>query len=221
MALVRILSHARARRVYDRIGSFQDSQRFYEDPATGLLLRLGRFQDARHVFEFGCGTGRLAARLLSEHLPAGARYRGVDLSATMVRLAQGRLAPFGRRAGVEQSDGGPPIGEASSAYDRLVSAYVLDLLSDDEIADFLREAQRILDARGLLCLCGLSTGSGPMSRTMARAWTVVHRLSPSLVGGCRPLELLDHVSSSSWRILHHERLAPFAIPSEVLVVERV
>jgi len=215
-----MLSHAHARRVYDRIGSLQDSQAFYEDPATDVLLQHGRFSSARHLFEFGCGTGRLAARLLSDHVSTDGTYRGVDLSPEMIRLAQGRLAPFGARAEAELTDGGPPLGEPSAAYDRFISTYVLDLLPEDEIAVVLREAGRILGPGGLLCLCGLSSGSGLVSRTVAKAWTMLHGLSPALVGGCRPIELLDQVASDGWRILHHRRLAPFAIPSEVLVAER-
>jgi SAM-dependent methyltransferase len=64
----RTLSHDEARRAYDRIGSLQDSQAFYEDVATSLLLQHGDFPSARSVFEFGCGTGRFAQRLLEEQL---------------------------------------------------------------------------------------------------------------------------------------------------------
>jgi hypothetical protein len=35
------LSHERARRVYDRIGTWQDTQAFYEDRATALVLAYG------------------------------------------------------------------------------------------------------------------------------------------------------------------------------------
>jgi hypothetical protein len=48
----------------------------------------------------------------------------------------------------------------------------------------------------------------------------VHALRPALVGGCRPLELTAWVSSSEWRVRHHSRVAPFGVPSEVLVAER-
>jgi len=88
----RTLSPDHARRVYDRIGSLQDSQAFYEDRATDLLVQFGDFARARRVFEFGCGTGRFAARLLQQELPSDAVYHGVDLSPTMVRLAEERIA---------------------------------------------------------------------------------------------------------------------------------
>lgn len=217
---LKTLTREQARRVYDRIGGLQDSQAFYEDRATELMILHGRFATAQRVFEFGCGTGRLALRLLTEHLPASATYRAVDLSPTMVRLATERLGPFASRAAVQLSDGDPPVREPSASCDRFVSSYVLDLLSDEDIAGVLREAHRIVQPGGLLCLSSLSTGSGPASRVVARLWSAVHRLRPSLVGGCRPLELVGRLSASEWKLLHHGRVSPFAVPSEVVVAER-
>jgi ubiquinone/menaquinone biosynthesis C-methylase UbiE len=218
---VRTLSREEARRVYNRIGSFQDSQAFYEDHATDLIVRHGQFGTARHVFEFGCGTGRFALRLLSEPLPSEATYQGVDLSPTMVSLAEARLAPFASRAKVVLTDGAPPRQEPSASCDRFVSTYVLDLLSEKDIAAVLEEAHRMLEPGGLLCLSSLSTGSGPVSRLVARLWSLVHGLSPSLVGGCRPLDVVGCLSPSQWRMAHHARVAPFAVPSDVVIAERL
>ena len=47
--------------------------------------------------EFGCGTGRLAERLLRDHLPDAATYVAVDSSSTMVSLAQGACLGAGAR----------------------------------------------------------------------------------------------------------------------------
>jgi SAM-dependent methyltransferase len=215
-----VLTHDEARRVYDRIGAGQDTQAFYEDRATRLLIQHGAFERARSVLEFGCGTGRFAARLLARHLPETARYRGLDLSPKMVQLARARLAPFASRAEVVLTDGAPPAAEPAASRDRFVSNYVFDLLSEDEIAAVLREAHRILEPGGLLCLAGLSTGTGAVSRLVARAWLRVHALRPAWVGGCRPLELLGRLPATEWRVRHHAKLAPFGVPSEVLVAER-
>jgi hypothetical protein len=40
------------------------------------------------------------------------------------------------------------------------------------------------------------------------------------VGGCRPLELRERLPDPYWRVRHHAKLAPFGVPSEVLVAER-
>lgn len=214
------LTPEQARRFYDRIGKRQDSQAFYEDRATEILIREGRFDSASRVIEWGCGTGRFALGLLSEHLPPDARYRALDLSPTMVRLALERLARFAPRAEVALTDGSPPSSEPTASRDRFVSNYVLDLLSEDDIAAVVREAHRILVPAGLLCLTALSTGIGPLSRLVSRVWSRLNSLRPALVGGCRPLELVPRLPPERWRIRHHEKVAPFGVPSEVVIAER-
>ena len=216
----RTLSHDEARRVYDRIGARQDTQAFYENAALSVLLRHGDFGTASRMFELGCGTGRVAALLLSHYLPPSARYRGIDLSPTMVDLARRRLAPFGARAEVALAPGGPPRDESSGVYDRFLSTYVLDLLSEADIAAMLAEAHRMLAPGGLLCLSSLSTGSGVGSRLVARVWSAIHTWRPALVGGCRPLDLLPLLTPDAWSVRDVERLAPFGIPSEALVAAR-
>ena len=71
MTVEATLSHAAARALYDRIGRWQDTQRFYEDRATGDLIAHADLHQAQAVFEFGVGTGRLADRLAKPaHGPA-------------------------------------------------------------------------------------------------------------------------------------------------------
>jgi ubiquinone/menaquinone biosynthesis C-methylase UbiE len=217
---MRILSHDQARRVYDRIGRRQETQAFYEDRATDELIKGGDFESAAHVFELGCGTGRLAERLLSSHLPPVATYRAVDISPKMVALAEHRLARFGARVEVSLTSGGPPVDETAARYDRWVSTFVLDLLSAEEIDQALAAAHRMLVAGGRLCLAGLTGGIGPCSNAMARLLALIHRLNPALVGGCRAVELREHLAPRSWRILSHVKLAPYCIPLEAIVAER-
>ena len=78
------LTASEAEAYYNRFGKKQDSQGFYEDPALDDLIAHANFQDAQRVFEFGCGTGKFAARLLAEHLPTSATYLGCDVSPVMI-----------------------------------------------------------------------------------------------------------------------------------------
>ena len=214
------LSHQEARRTYDRIGSRQDSQRFYEDQATSLILQHGDFTSAESVFEFGCGTGRFALRMFEKYLSGTAHYRGVDVSPRMVRLAQTRLAPHSPQAEVVLTEGEPPIEEPAESYDRFVSNYVFDLLSHEDIRAVLREAHRMLRPDGLLCLSGISSGTGFVSRIVAGMVSWIQSIRPSLVGGCRPVDLLPFLLQSEWQVQHHSKVAAFGISSEVLVAKR-
>ena len=145
-----------ARRYYDRAGSFQDKQGFYEDVALDALVAHGGFAAARSVLEVGCGTGRFAQRLLEDHLSASARYVGIDISATMVGLAKGRLAGWSDRAEVRQTGGGFDYAALGGPFDRAVCTYVFDLLSPADIAAALAGIHAALAPGGLLCAAGLT-----------------------------------------------------------------
>src|SRR5215470_2097206 len=156
----RVLTHEQAQAFYDWMGKKQDWQAFYEAKATHDLITHASFETAQAVFEFGCGTGALAERLLTSHLSASARYVAVDSSSTMIRLAKTRLARFGNRVTVEQTTGSLQCEAMSSSCDRFVSTYVADLLSTSDIAALFSLAHRLLAPGGRLCLVSLTHGTG-------------------------------------------------------------
>jgi SAM-dependent methyltransferase len=211
------LTHEQARAFYDDFGSKQDLQSLYEDAALDELLANAELRTARSVVEFGCGTGRLAARMLDGLLPAGAVYFGYDVSETMVGLARERLARFGARARVNRSDGSPALPLAAGDCDRFVSTYVLDLLSPDDARALVAEARRLLANDGRLCLASLAPGTRPFSRAVQAIWQLAWRIRPQLVGGCRPVELRELIGPR-WRILHRNIICRLGLCSEVLVV---
>ncbi len=215
-----LLSRDQARAHYDRFGAKQDRQAYYEDPVTMDLVRHASFEKARAVVELGCGTGRFAETLLRDHLAPTATYVGLDLSSTMVVLAEARLVPFGPRAAVRLTDGSPYLDMPDTSCDRFVSNFVLDLLGEEDCQAVVAQAHRVLEPGGLLCLSSLAPGFTALSRFVAGAIRLVHAARPSLVGGCRPLELLRFVDETQWTIRHQDRLAPYGIPSAVLVAER-
>lgn len=214
----RVLSPSAARAYYDRFGRKQDSQGFYEDPALDDLIAHADFQAARSVFEFGCGTGKLAARLLEEHLPPSTSYLGCDVSTVMVGLAARRLGAYGERARVALSDGTVRFPCPDRSVDRVVSTYVLDLLSESDIRRFFSEARRVLVPGGALCLASLTRGVGLPSRIVSSLWAAVFRLNPALVGGCRPIRLGSFVDGREWTVGHEKVVTPFGVPSEVWIL---
>lgn len=213
----RYLSPEQAKRFYDRLGSRQDWQSFFEHPAINEMTAHAAFDSAHSVLEFGCGTGALAARLLQHYLPADARYVGLDISSTMVSLAQERLKPWSDRAHVHRSDGSPRIGEPASSFDRFVSTYVFDLLTPDFIDQLLSEGHRLLTPGGKLCLVSMTFGASLISRVVCRGWQRVWRLRPGIVGGCHPIELSTYLQSEWWKPDHQTKVTSWSITSEVLV----
>lgn len=217
----RVLTAAEARGVYDRIGKWQDTQAFYEDPAVREMIAHAALADARTVYEFGCGTGRLAARLLADALSCDARYMGVDVSPTMVRITRGRLRRWPDRAAVAVSDGTPHLPLPDRSIDRFIATYVLDILSGEDVAALIAEARRVLADDGLLCLVSLTDGERGFSRGISALWRRVFRLRPQLVGGCRPIRLRDSLSSEQWEIEHRAIVTAFVVPSEVVVAQPI
>ena len=138
----------------------------------------------------------------------------------MIGLAKTRLARFGSRVQVQQTDGSLQFDAHSEIYDRFVSAYVADLLITSDIAALFCEAYCLLLPGGRLCLVSLTTGTGLFSHLVVSAWAGLHRLSPTLVGGCRPLELQAMLEVRSFQVEYVQTVVAFGIPSEVVIAKR-
>jgi SAM-dependent methyltransferase len=213
------LTPDQARAVYNRIGRLQDWQSFYESKALDDLIAHGEFGSARSVFELGCGTGSFARRLLRDHLRSDASYLGVDVSDTMVGLATARLGEWSDRSRILHTDGELPLPGADASFDRFVANYVFDLLGEDYSARVLEEAGRLLSDGGLLCIASLTRGRSRAERAVTATWGWVWAHTPSLVGGCRPIEVV-RMLGSEWSLLHRRVVSSFAIPTEVVIARR-
>ena len=213
----RTLTPEEAKAFYDRFGGKQDAQVFYEASALEHLVANSAFEQARSVFEFGCGTGRFALELLRHHLPPESIYRGTDISTTMVEIASARLAPFAARATVTPSSGRPALALADASVDRFVSTYVFDLLPAAVVRQVLAEARRVLRPDGLVCLTGITRGNTPFSRFVMGAWARVFAMNPSWVGGCRPTELAGLLLPSDWSIRFRRVVVAWGVASEVVI----
>jgi ubiquinone/menaquinone biosynthesis C-methylase UbiE len=209
------LSVEDARRVYDRIGRFQDWNRFYEHAALSDLVAHSDFEASRAVYEFGCGTGSFARHLLSDVLPGDATYHGVDISDTMIRLASRRLAPFGPRVALARVGGHLPLPGDDGSFDRFVAVFVFDLLSEDYLRGVVAEAARLLQPGGRLCVASLSAGRTTLGRLVSRSWGWVWRRAPGLVGGCRPFDLIPALDG--WDCTHVGHTRSWGVPSQVIV----
>lgn len=214
------ITHGQARRFYDRIGRAQDARLLCERRALDALTEYAAFERAASVLEFGCGTGRFAAHLLRERLPAGATYVGVDVSPRMAELARAAVAPWGARATIELSDGSLHFPAANGSVDRVVCTYVLDLLAPEDVAAFLDEARRVLQPGGLLALASLAPGRTPAARLVTALWQRAWDLRPSLVGGCRPIALGELLGREHWTPRTALAVTDWVLTSEVLVAQR-
>jgi SAM-dependent methyltransferase len=136
------------------------------------------FAGDQTIFEFGCGSRRLAARLLTS-LPARVHYLGVDISPVMVNLATSRLAAWPDRAKAMLVDGSLPLPADDGFADRVLSTFVFDLLDADCARAVLDDLRRILDPMAgsvwpalpmeTGCLNGPSREPGPACGALRRS----------------------------------------------------
>ncbi len=216
------LSPGRLAALYDRLGSFHDLDRVYIDPALALLVAHADFPNSRHVVEIGLGTGRFAERLLREVLPADSSYLGFDLSRVMVGLASDRLAKFGARACVRQSDVVLSRTTVESAScDRFIATYVLNVLDDQRIDEVLESARRVLRPGGLLCLANMVPGTSVLGRLVVPAWHAIYALRAELLGGCRLIRFASKLAAERWEILTQRDVSWIGLTSEVIVARAV
>ena len=215
-----MLTPREAQQFYDKFGSKQDRQ-FHERLPQKLLMEQSDFPNARSVFEFGCGTGRFALQVLNEHLPESGQYRTIDISPVMIGLTRERLLPFRKRIQIDISDGSLQLDLHDASVDRFVSTYVLELLTPSDIELLLSEAYRVLCVGGLLSVAVLSHGESGVGRVVSKTWTLIHKHRPKLVGGCRPIYLNPYLHSANWRILYNQTVVSLAVPSQVIVAEKL
>lgn len=203
------ISTSSARRFYDRLGDRHSWAEIYEGRAKGRALELLDLTPGLSVLNAGVGTGVDHKRVVAAVRPSGLAV-GVDVSTVMLSLAR-------RRAGgpVVQADvRGLPF--RSSSFDRLLSAYVLDLLAADDLPRVLGEFRRVLKPGGLMVLVSLTDGISPSSRALIAAYTAVYRRRPLWLGGCRPLQLSALIRGTDLHPVHHETLVQMAVPSEIV-----
>ncbi len=214
-----MLTYYEAKQFYDSFGRKQDKQ-FYEESAINDLIENSKFYKAKNIVEFGCGTGKLASRLLKSTLPDSCHYTGVDISQTMIALCQKNIEQYSERAKCYRNNGEPKIDVPNQSADRFVSTYVLDLLTEKDSLTLLNEAYRILLPGGYLCLASLTHGISPISRIVEILWNGLYKLKPSIVGGCRPIHLKGYLQTDKWHIIHDSFIVSCGIPSEVLIAKK-
>lgn len=205
----RTITRATARRVYNRLGAGLDRAARYESQAKARALALLDLQPGMRVLHVGVGTGAEHAALLRAVGPAGLVV-GLDLSRTMLNLTRRRApGPLAEADALR-------LPVAAAAFDRLFSAYLLDLLPAAELPLAIAELLRALRPGGRLGLVSLTEGVDRPSRRFVARWTLGFRLSPARFGGCRPLQLAPLLAAQGLAP-QREVVVQRGMPSEVLV----
>jgi demethylmenaquinone methyltransferase/2-methoxy-6-polyprenyl-1,4-benzoquinol methylase len=203
------ISRDTARLVYDRLGAGLDRAARFEGRAKALGLELLAVAPGQHVLQVGVGTGAEQAALATA-AGAGGLVVGCDLSRGMLELTR-------QRAGTPLCEGDAArLPLRARSFDRLFSAYMLDLIPLAEIPAVLAEFRRVLRPGGRLVLVSLTEGADAPSRLFVAGWKLAYSLDRLRLGGCRPLQLAAQLGAAGFAVERHV-VVQRGFPSEVLV----
>jgi len=201
-----------ARRFYDRLGQGHDWAERYEGRAKSLALARLDLSPGQQVLNVGVGTGREQIHIQAAITPGGTGF-GLDLSPVMLQLTHHSTAALlceGNACRLPFADVG---------FDRLFSAYVLDLISAGDLPNLLAEFRRVLRPGGRLVLVSLTEGVNLPSRLLVGLWKAAYAVSPVACGGCRPVQLAGLVEAAGFCRVEREVVVQLGVPSEVIVAE--
>ena len=191
--------------VYDLAGVLIGSQ------ARILALERARIQNGEHVLELGVGTGLTFAQIVRRN-PAG-RNEGLDITEAMVARARQRLARM-EHTNYHLSIGDarqPPYAEES--FDCIVSTFMLDLFSREEMEAMLKRWTSLLRSDGRLVLVYQAV----TDCWHEQLWDTVYRLVPYILGGCRGIAPIPLIEDAGLEIASRDLVTRLGVPQEIVV----
>lgn len=170
------------------------------------------------ILEVAVGPG-LTLLALARRAGGEAPIFGVDISTSMLRLADERLREAGlANVGLIVADcRSLPFEDAS--FDLLYNGYMLDLIRFDEMGQILAEFRRVLRPAGRLVLLNMSK-----DRDAPTVRERLYELLPAnlvlyLAGGCRPVMMEGRVREAGFEHISRTFLAG-RFPSEIVLARK-
>jgi demethylmenaquinone methyltransferase / 2-methoxy-6-polyprenyl-1,4-benzoquinol methylase len=182
-----------------------------ERRARDRALQVAELSEGQSALEVATGTGTFLARLAA--VRSLRRVVGVDLAEGMVGRARRRIKsmPAGRAVLARADARRLPF--APQAFDVLFNTYMLDLLPEAQIPEVLAEFRRVLKPSGRLVALFMAR----QARVVQTLWMGLYRISPSLVGACRPIPIYDFLARNDWRVQVREVIPQCGFRSELFV----
>jgi ubiquinone/menaquinone biosynthesis C-methylase UbiE len=207
----RVLSKAEVVAVYGGKASFYDVwAKLTESRARQRVVELAAVHDGEAVLEVAVGTGLLFTQLL-ERNPHG-RNDGIDITEPMLLQAREKAARSGATNWTLSLGDAYALPYPDASFDVLCNCYMFDLLPEGDFAQVLGEFHRVLRPHGRLMLANLACEQG----VTYRLWDLLYRINPSLVGGCRAVQLTDTLRHVGFAIDVCEQVKQLTLATEVI-----
>ncbi len=209
----------RCAKFFDRCGPALAAMNWLDRNTYRTFYQHCQFAPGQGILEIGAGTGRMAEELLTHILPDSCQYTLTELSPVLAHRCRVRLARFASRATIlhVQPDNTLPQG---MLYDRVLSAYVHDLSSEETIRQAIDQLHGQLVTNGLFCMLVTSTGNTLLSHVVMQAWQMLYRINPILVGGSRPLPVETYFSTFKWQVVQVTNVSNWGFASKIIVAKK-
>jgi len=207
------LTQSEVRGIYDSISGVYDVwANLTERRARQRLLSFADIQNEQNVLEVAVGTGLTAAEVLAVNVDGVTT--GIDISANMLERAHRRLGKL-RSALLVRGDAFH-MPYAAQTFDVVINCYMLDLIPTADMDAIICEFRRVLKPGGRLALANMTAGRTAVSRF----YSFLYRVSPRLMGGCRPVAVTELLAGRGFVVEAREYIEQFFFPSEVVLAVR-
>jgi len=191
-------------RTYDIWGNLMESK------ARRYCLEMADIKNGESVLEVAVGTGILFEKLLQMN-PQG-RNEGIDITAEMLNRARMRIQQSGSTNYILKHGDAYHLDYPDGYFDVLLNNYMFDLIPERDFATILAEFGRVLRSGGRLVLVNMTKGS----LWFNALWEFFYKITPSLLGGCRGVELAPYLEEAGFVQRHRKYVNQFSFPSEVI-----
>ncbi|MFN7972101.1 MAG: methyltransferase domain-containing protein [Acidobacteriota bacterium] len=203
------------RSIYDRLAPFYDLWAdLTEVKARRAALEAAAIRDGERILEVAVGTGLAFEEVLRRN--PGGWSEGIDLTPGMLRRAEARARRLGARSFRLSLGDATRLPHEDGAFDLVLNSYMFDLLPEAQFAVVLHEMHRVLRPGGRIVLVNMTAGE----RFWHRLAESVYRVSPRLMGGCRPVTLAPYVEAAGFRGVRRTIVTQLTFPSEILTAAK-
>jgi demethylmenaquinone methyltransferase/2-methoxy-6-polyprenyl-1,4-benzoquinol methylase len=156
-------------------------------------LRLANIQEAQHVLDVACGTGRGTVGL-AQAVGSNGRVDALDLSDAMLDQARAKITKSGLSNRVHFKQGNArELPYLDETFDLVYNGYMFDLIPLDGFMPILTEMARVLKPRGKLVLVNMSKPDNRKTffeRIYERGWAVMP---------CRPVLMSPFLEAAGFK----------------------
>jgi ubiquinone/menaquinone biosynthesis C-methylase UbiE len=205
------LNKDEVRKAYRKSASMYDIwSGLTESKARQRCLEVADIKNGESVLEVAVGTGILFEKILQLN-PTG-RNEGIDLTEEMLCRARARAQKSGASGYVLKVGDAYHLQYPDNSFDVVLNNYMFDLIPEKDFVAILSEIKRVLRKGGRIVLVNMTKGS----RWFNAVWEWLYKTRPSLLGGCRGIELKPYLEEVGFEKIRREYVSQMLFPSEVI-----